>query len=265
MPYNSDIRASSQPRITRRTMIASALAFSTFATVVPALAQTSTPTSQAEGDADALDVLRSAGTAVLALETFTFSMTTTNGSSTIFPGVELISVEGEVRRPMDVSATLSVKAFTQTMTASAVVVDGDVYVQNPLSGGAWESMGSAPQIATMINPDWLLLASINLIKEAKITGERDGVTLVEGYVNLFDTIGELNGQETDVQDMQGLEQFLATGPVDVAFWIDEDNLINRAELYGPIFANESPDVEKRIDLAGFDEPVEIEVPEIPTN
>lgn len=257
MSYDSDIRASSRPRITRRSMIATALAFSTLATVAPTLAQPSTPISQAEGDADALEVLRSAGSEVLALETFTFSMETINGSSTIFPSVELVSVEGEVRRPMDVSATLTVKAFTQTMTASAVVVDGDVYVQNPLSGGAWENMGSAPQVATMINPDWLLLAAINLIQEAKITGARDGVTLIEGYINLSETLGEL-----EAQDMQELEQFLATGPVDVAFWIDETNLINQAELYGPIFASESPDVEKRIELAGFNEPVEIEAPNI---
>lgn len=257
MSYDLDIRASSRPRITRRSMIASALAFSAFASVAPTFAQTPAPASQAKGDADALEVLKSAGSAVLALDTFTFSMETTAGSSTIFPGVDLNSVEGEVRRPMDVSATLTVSAFTQTMSASAVVVDGEVYVQNPLSGGAWESMGSAPEIANMINPDWILLAAINLIQDARITSEKDGITLVEGYVNLSETMGEMNAG-----DMQELEQFLATGPVDVAFWINEDNLIEAAELYGPIFANESPDVEKRIELAGFNEPVQIEVPEI---
>lgn len=257
MEYESDIRASSRPRVTRRSLISSAIAFSAFASVLPVLAHQETPVSQAEGDADALEVLRSAGTEVLELDTFTFSMETINGSSTIFPGVELISVEGAVERPMDVSATLTVSAFTQTMIASAVVVDGDVYVQNPLSGGAWENMGSAPEIATMINPDWLLLAALNLIQDASVTNERDGVTLVEGYINLSDSI-------TDVaeQDLQELEQFLATGPVDVAFWIDENSLIHQAELYGPIFANESPDVEKRIELSGFNEPVDIEPPSI---
>lgn len=238
-------------------MIASAIAFSTFASVVPVLAQSDTPVSQAEGDADALEVLRSAAAEVLELDTFTFSMETISGSSTIFPGVELISVEGEVERPMNVAATLTVSAFTQTMIASAVVVDGDVYVQNPLSGGAWENMGSAPEVATMINPDWLLLAALNLIQEARVTNERDGVTLVEGYINLSESLADVAEQ-----DMQELEQFLATGPVDVAFWIDEDNLINQAELYGPIFANESPDVEKRIELSGFNEPVNIEPPGI---
>lgn len=257
MSYDSGIRASSRPRISRRSMIANAVAFSTFASVAPTFAQSSTPASHAEGDSDAVAVLKEAASAVMALDTFKFSMETTAGSSTIFPGVELESVEGEVRRPMDVSATMTVKAFTQSMSASAVVVDGDVYVQNPLSGGAWENMGSAPEISTMINPDWLLLAAINLIQDAAITSEDDGITLVEGYVNLSETIGELDAEGT-----QQVENFLASEPVDVAFWIDENNLINAAELYGPIFANESPDVEKRIELSGFNEPVEIEAPAI---
>lgn len=255
MEYQQMIKASAAPRISRRMLLGTALAMGAFANVAPALAQQSTPASQAEGDADALEVLKAAGSHVLELETFTFSMTTTSGSSTIFPGVELVSVEGAVRRPMDLSATLNVKFLMQTMELSAVAVDGDVYVQDPLSGGAWQNMGSAPEIVTMINPDWILLAAINLIQDAAITDERDGVTLIEGFLNFSETLGELGSQ-----DLEQLESFLATGPVDVAFWIDEDNYITRADLYGPIFASESPDVEKRIDLTDFNEPVVIEAP-----
>lgn len=257
MSYDHAIKASTSPRISRRTLLGSALAFGTLASIAPTFAQTSTPASQAEGDSDALELLRAAGAQVLDLETFTFSMETISGSSTIFPGVELNSVRGAVRRPMDVAATLNVKVFVQTMEVSAVVVDGDVYVQDPLSGGAWQDMGSAPQIATMINPDWILLAAINLIQDAHITSERDDLTLVEGFMNLNEMLADFESQ-----DSSQLEDFLASGPVDVAFWIDSDNHITRAELYGPIFSSESPDVEKRIELSGFNEPVEIVAPKI---
>lgn len=257
MSYDLSIRASSAPRVNRRAIIAGALSLGTFALVAPTWAQTPAATSQAQGDADALEVLRAAGQHVLELETFTYSLETIAGSSTIFPGIEVESIVGAVRRPMDVSATLNVRALMQTMSVSAVVVDGSVYVQNPLSGGAWENMGSAPEIANMINPDWLLLAAINLIQDARITGERDDSTLIEGYVNLSETFNGL-----DAQELESLEQFLATGPVDVAFWINSDNYLTRAEIYGPIFASESPDVEKRIELENFDEPVDIFVPDI---
>lgn len=256
MTYDLGIITHYKPKVSRRSLLGSSMALAAFAKVAPVLAQTATPASQAEGDADALEVLRAAGQRILNLETFTFSLETTSGASTIFPGVELVSVEGAVRRPMDLTATMNVKTFMQTMEISAVMVEGEFYVQNPLSGGAWENMGSAPEIATMINPDWLLMAAINLIKDARITSEKDGQTLVEGYMNLSETLSTL-GSET-----QQLEQFLASGPVDIAFWIDEDDYISRAELYGPIFASETSDVERRIELKNFNEPVEINPPAI---
>lgn len=256
MTYDLGITTRYTPAISRRSLIGSVVALGALARVAPALAQVSTPVSNAEGDADALEVLKAAGKQILDLDTFTFSMDTINGSSTIFPGVELISVEGAVRRPMDMTATLKVKAFMQTMQMSAVTVDGDFYVQNPLNGGAWENMGRAPEIATMINPDWILMAAINLIQEAKITNKSDDETLIEGFINLSETL-----ESAGMTDAPELQQFLSAGSVDVAFWIDSSSYITRAELYGPIFASESPDVEKRIELGHFNEPVDIQTPQ----
>lgn len=241
----------------RRSLLAGVVALGAFGGVVPVMAQPATPPeSQAEGDADAVAVLQAAGDAVLALDTFEFTMETIAGQSTILPSVELVSVQGKVRRPIDIEAKLKVKALMQTMEASAVGVDGEFYLQNPLDG-SWMSMGSASEVATMINPDWILTMAINQIKDAKITSDGNDQTLIEGHVNLFETLSDVGGQGAEMEQMK---QFLAEGPVDVAFWINKDNLIERAEIYGPIFSAESPDVEKRIELSRFNEPVEIEVP-----
>lgn len=257
MTYDLGIVTRVSPRISRRSLIGSAAALGAFATVAPTWAQVATPASQAEGDSDALAVLQAAGEKVLALETFAFSLETSAGSSTIFPGVDLVSVNGAVRRPIDLAATLSVKAFTQTMEVSAVAVDGEFYVQDPLSGGSWQNLGSAPEIATMINPDWIIMAAINLIQDATITSEKDGVVLIEGYMDFSETLDSVKDA-----DLDQLKQFLASGPVDVAFWVDAENYLTTVELYGPIFASESADVEKRIELFDFDEPVDIEKPNI---
>lgn len=256
MTYDLGIVTRVTPRVSRRSLLGAMAALAAFSHIAPALAQTATPASQAEGDADALEVLKAAGERVMDLETFTFSLETIAGSSTILPSVELISVHGAVRRPTDLTATLRVKAFIQELEISAVVLDGAVYVQNPLSGGAWQNMGEAPQIATMINPDWLVLAAINVVKDARIT-DRGDLTLIEGYVDLAGSLASLESQ-----DMAQVQDFLADTPVDVAFWIDQDGVLTRAELYGPIFASESADVEKRIEFSNFDEPVEIEAPAI---
>ncbi len=257
MTYDRGISRRMHAGISRRTFLGSAAALMAFAEMTPVLGQESTPASQAEGDADALVVLEAAGKAVLALDTFTFALTTINGSSTIFPGVELVSVEGAVRRPIDLAATLTVKAIVQTMEISAVAVDGDFYIQDPLSGGKWQEVGSASEIANMVNPDWIIVAAVRLIKDAKITSDADELTLVEGYVDFSESLSNLEGA-----DLSQLEEYLADDPIDVAFWINADNLIERVELYGPIFASESADVEKRIELTDFNEPVDIERPPV---
>jgi hypothetical protein len=141
------------------------------------------------------------------------------------------------------------------MEIGAVAVDGEFYVQDPLSGGNWQQFGSAQGIANMVNPDWIIVAAVNQIKDASITDESDESTLVEGYLDFSETLSQAQGG-----DSAELEQLLAMKPVDIAIWINGDNLIERVELYGPIFASESPDVEKRIELGGFNEPVEIEKP-----
>lgn len=257
MNHDPGTNRQSPPRLSRRTFIGTAIAAGALAQAAPLLAQESTPVSRAEGESDAVAVLKAAGAAVMALDTFTFELSTTNGSSTIFPGVELESVEGAVRRPADLSATLTVKAFVQTLTISAVAVDGDFYIQNPLGGGEWERMGGTEGVANMVNPDWIVLAAVNQIKDAVITDDSEDLTLVEGYLDFAETlsqVGEGNAAE--------LEQVFALEPVDVAVWINGDDLIERIELYGPIFASESADVEKRIELGGFNEPVEIEKPAV---
>ena len=51
-------------------------------------------------------------------------------------------------------------------------------------------------------------------------------------------------------------------PVDVGFSIDEEARTAEVEMFGPIFASESDDVVRVVSLYDFDEPVEIEAPEV---
>lgn len=255
MVYELGITRRIPKKTSRRSLVGTAAAALALTKLAPLMAQESTPVSMAEGDSDAVTVLKTAGEAVMKLETFAFELSTTAGSSTIFPGVDLISVEGAVRRPYDLTATLNVKALVQEITISAISVDGKFYIQDPLSGGAWQEFGDAREVVNMVNPDWLITAAVNLIQDAKITSQTDTTTLVEGYLDFSESLSQIEGT-----DLNELEQFLANEPVDVAIWINSDNLIERTELYGPIFASESSDVEKRIELSGFNEPVEIEAP-----
>lgn len=256
--YDRGVTMHAKQVVNRRTLVGGAVVAGVLGRIFPVLALPATPAgNQAEGDAEALEVLKAASGALLSLNTFTFEMTTVQGQSTIMPQVELQSVTGAVRRPMDLTATLKVKAMVATVELSAVSVDGEFWVQNPI-GGEWMSVGQASEIANMINPDWIVAAMINLIKDAKITSTKNNQTLIEGWVNLYETLADYAGENADLSQVS---EYLAKEPVDVAFWINDEHMLVQSEIYGPIFSSESPDVEKRIEFANFNEPVEIEKPE----
>jgi hypothetical protein len=220
-----------------------------------------TPETALEGETDAVALLESAVEAIAALETFGFELVTTRGSSTIFQGLELKSVEGVVRRPLDIEATVTVGLPIGEMSATAVGLDGEFWVQDPLTGSEWISLGSDPQIQALINPDQLLLYAVRLVKDAQITGKEtingEETTMVEGTVDFYSMIESAAGMAGE-SDMVG--QLLVEGPKDVTFWIDGENRVVEGEIRGPIFTTESDDVVKVLSLFDFNEPVEIEAP-----
>src|SRR5699024_11102903 len=141
---------------------------------------------------------------------------TTRGSSTVFQGLELKSVEGAVRRPMDIEATVTVGVPFGDISVTAIGLDGEYWVQDPLSPGEWVSLGSGSQIQALINPDQLLLYAVRLVHDAEITGTEkvDGVetTRVEGTVDFYAIVqSALSG--TDTGSM--VEERLVEGPKDV--------------------------------------------------
>lgn len=249
----------------RRVLIAGAFATASIPTLRLVSAQETpvapvigaTPETEIEGESDAVALLESAVKAVAALETFGFHLETTRGSSTIFQGLELKSVDGVVRRPLDIEATVTISLPFGEMSATAIGLDGEFWVQNPLSDGEWMALGSDPQIQALINPDQLLLYAVRLVHDAEITGTEklDGAdtTVVEGTVDFSSLLTTAGGGDM-------AQQFLAEGTKDVSFWIDGDNRVVEAEIRGPIFTTESDDVVKSLTLFDFNKPVEIEAP-----
>lgn len=257
-------------RINRRTILAGAFAVAATPALRLVSAQetpqastpmTSTPVTQIEGEGDAVALLESAVTAVSALDTFQFKLKTTQGTSTIFQGLDLKSVEGAVRRPMDIQATVTVGVPFGDLSVTAIGLNGEFWVQNPLKSGEWMSLGSDRQIQALINPDQLLLYAVRLVHDAKITGTEkiDGAetTMVEGTVDFSAMVQSALGA-SDAQGSMG--QYLAEGPKLVTFWIDDQKRVVETEIRGPIFSTESDDVVRDLSLFAFNEPVEIQAP-----
>lgn len=250
----------------RRVLIGAGAAAALLARGVAVSAQMSSasPETNISGEDDAVAILERAAQAMADLDTFAFELQTVRGTSTILSGFELESVIGAVRRPTDLQAEVAVSIPLGNLVIGAISLDGVFYIQDPLSDGTWMEMGQMGEVQTLINPDVLILTAVRLVQDARVTGSGkvDGreATIVEGTVDfsgLLDTVSAAGGE-----DATAMESLLVGEPVQVGFWIDEDDRPVEVEMIGPIFASESDDVVRVVSLFDFNEPVEIEAPEV---
>lgn len=255
-----------QRPMSRRTMLAGAGGvIATRMTGANASAQTpaASPATRIEGETDAVELLNRSAETLAAFDTFAFEMETVQGSSTVMQGFELKSVTGVVRRPLDLQAEVEVGTPLGSLSIGAVSLDGVFFVQDPLSDGEWMELGQVGELQTLINPDVLILMAVRLVQDAQITGSEsvDGAptTVVEGTVDFSGFLDDAGQGQSEAA------AFISDQPVDVMFWIDEQDRILEVELLGPILASESDDVIRVVRLFEFNEPVEIEAPDVVTS
>jgi len=231
------------------------------ASVVPlrlVTAQESSPIAEPAitGEDDARELLERAVRAMAELETFGFEIETISGETAILPGFTLGLVEGVVRRPNDFMASVEVSTPVGSLELSAVGIDGQAWIQDPLSDGEWISLEGIGDISAILNPDSLVLTSISVIQGARLDGEEK----VDG----FDTIriaGTINLAETAAMVEEAAGQ-IATEPIDVVVWVNEEGHIVEIEFSGAILASEDASVIRSIRFFDFNEPVEIDRPAI---
>lgn len=215
---------------------------------------------QITGDEDAVALLRESAAAMAALQSFRFEIDTIRGESTIFEGLSVDLIEGAVRRPYDFTATVTVGLPIGNLDVTAVGLDGTAWVEDPLNAGEWIALEGGEDIVALVNPDTLILSSIGLIQDATIDGTEqiDGeeATVVAGFVDFAETADQLSGGAV------ALPAEVSTEPLPVLVWIDTEGHVLEIEVSGPILTSESSDVVRAIRFFEFDEPVEIERPEI---
>lgn len=249
--------------LTRRSAVAAGGALLLGAVVRTAAAQVATPGATPSGASDAVQFLNDAAAAMTKLETFAFALITTRGETTILEGFTLEEVNGVVRRPTDFQTTVTVGIPFGSLDLTAVGVNNEVWIELPQlgdSGGGWTSLGSSEGVLSLLNPDVLILQSVRYIDNAEISGTDDidgvDVTIVAGTVDFKGIATRLGG------DQQEIAGQIAEGPVTVEVAIDGDKLVRKIEIEGPILATESDDVVREVTFSAFNEPVEIEQPQV---
>jgi hypothetical protein len=223
---------------------------------LPAMAQT----PEASNDAAAL--LKTAATTMTALETFHFVLSTQNGTTQFYEGLELTGVEGDVKRPDMFRASAKVKLVVAELTIKMLSVGGRVWITDPTSNddrfidvGDMGVGGFDP--ATLINPDRLILPAIDAIDNPTIAGtesiDGEDMTRIDGTVNLKDTL-QMAGSDAP-------DWILAIpDSMPLSVWIDSENRVRRVQVTGPILQTEANDLIRQIDFSNFNEPVDIQAP-----
>jgi len=215
---------------------------------------------QITGNEDAVALLREAATTMAALESFRFEIETVRGESTIFEGLSVDLIEGAVRRPYDFTATVTVVLPISSLEVTAVGLDGAAWVEDPLNADAWIALEGGEDLVALVNPDSLILSSIGLIQDATLDGTEkvDGevTTVVAGVIDFAETAEQISGGAIT------LPAQVSTEPLPVLVWIDGEGRVVEIEVTGPILTTESSDVVRAIRFFDFNEPVEIERPNL---
>ena len=201
------------------------------------------------------------------VQSFRFELTTVQGESIIMNNLELAGVEGAVQRPDRFEATITAQVVMIEVDVRIVGIGERLWVTDPLAADetyieVTQQVAGAPivdqALTALVNPDEILLAAVGLVRDPQIDGTEtvDGVrtTRVVGTVDLRD-LPQFN-QATPVPT----DEFLALEEMPITIWIDEDGHVLSMELEGPITADESPDVVRRLDVTAIDEPVDITEP-----
>lgn len=220
---------------------------------------------RAQDDA-AQQQLEATEAAMLALQSFSFDLETTAGTTTFQDAFELRSIVGDVQRPSSFQATVEVKLAIVTLKLEVIGIDGNIWVKNPIGGGdsfiqvtgGESDMQLPPTI--LLNPDELVNDALSYLDDPQIAGTEslDGqeMTVMTGT---FDP-GRLVGSGTPTTALGDLTP--ASTPLDVKAWIDDQDRIVRIDFTGPIFGFEEGKgrLVRSITFSNFDQPMTIEQP-----
>lgn len=215
---------------------------------------------------DARPLLNQAATAMAAVKSFHFQMSTPSGTSLITPQLELGGIDGDIQRPDRFKVTFTAKASIVSLTVKVIGIGGQLWVTDPMSRDEkWiqVSSGSDSQVPLpdILNPDRLLQAAVDLVQNPIIAGQDDidgPTTRVEGQFDpklVSQQAAALTG--TPVPELRGLTSDKA---IPVKIWIDQANHLRRVQFVGPLTAADQGDVVRQFDLTKFDEPVDIQPP-----
>lgn len=174
------------------------------------------------------------------------------GVPTASRGLQLTSAEGDVIAPDRARAEVGGTFSGVPVTTEIVAIGEKVWLQSPLSA-SWQAIDVETTPVALLDPSSGVLGVMKSISGARDEGSEE----VDGL-----KLRKVSGVAAAAE----VAPLVAVSPsqrqVPVVLWIGEDDhLLRRIELSGPVARGEPADAKRVVDLSRFDEPVSIEAPE----
>mgnify|MGYP003921804975 CR=1 FL=1 len=207
---------------------------------------------QAGPTVDPADLLRAAADRLEQVKSFHFVLTHESGGTLILQGMLLTRAEGDVARPDQIKAQLSVQGMGAALQLQFIGIGNDAWLSNPFNPALWQRL---PDVTADDVLDLEALPQVlRQVRDARLVGEEplDGAPSyhLQGTLGSADLVALVpSGTEP------GLE-------VTVDLWIDKDDpLLRRVVVTGALTATEPATMTRTLELSSFDEPVTIAPPQ----
>ena len=166
-------------------------------------------------------------------------------------GLGLTFVDGDVVVPDKLSGRVGGTFLGLSLSTDLVVVDDEYFLKVPFTG-KWQKIDVDTLPSAFFDPEQGILAVI----EGAADLERDGSEEVGGVPSY---------KLTGTVQADALKPLLNTAEgsqsLAMELWIgEEDMLLRRLRLTGPISSEEGADAVRTVELSAFDEPVQIVAP-----
>lgn len=204
----------------------------------------------AEGDAG--QVLEDAIPAMQELSSFSFTYDVQRPQDApAVPGTDVVALEGNVDDRGGMKAQIDILQGGIPLQLNFVAVGDTHYVENPLTG-AWQSVPATSSPVGELNLGSSAIQILEKVQDPEYAGREDS-----GGVEVDRVTGTVAAA-----DVEGIVQAVSVDhPFPAEIWVGvEDHLVRRIILSGAATSSEHEDTVRTIELAGFNEPVEIEPP-----
>ena len=225
------------------------LAFSVIITVIAACTS-ATPTPPPLPQVDARDALREAVARLLQLESAAFILEHEEGSTTLFPGLEMTKASGVVDIPDRFELKVEAEsAFPRSFIEIDVITIEDQAYMTDIISGNWREIGVEILPFRFVDLGQTLADIIEAIQEPDLTGAEKlrgfDTYRVRGSILSQDLAALVPGSGNDFD-------------VELELWLEQDtSLLRQIRISGMVVPTDIPNAKRLLTLEDLDVPVEI--------